>query len=130
MATNSPWVWKIGSAWISTSSAVKRQRRYERPRVRGEVLVRQHRALGAAGRARGVEDRGEIVGAARHVVERRRRRGGRASVSDPVAVDAERFDRRRRLAAPALDAPRAWPDRRRPARGSASPRKYSSSASV
>ena len=25
VATKRPWVWKIGSAWISTSSAVKRQ---------------------------------------------------------------------------------------------------------
>ena len=25
VATNRPWVWKTGSAWISTSSAVKRQ---------------------------------------------------------------------------------------------------------
>jgi hypothetical protein len=25
VATNSPWVWKIGRAWMRTSSAVKRQ---------------------------------------------------------------------------------------------------------
>ena len=47
----------------------------QRPRVGGEIVVGQHRALRAPGGARGVEDGGEIVGAAR---DRRRfvRRGG------------------------------------------------------
>ncbi len=46
----------------------------ERPRVRGEVAVAQHGALGAPGRARGVEDRREIVGGAseRHEAVTRR----------------------------------------------------------
>ena len=43
----------------------------QRRRVRGEVAVRQHRALRAAGGARGVEDRGEIVRLRRHGGERR-----------------------------------------------------------
>ena len=40
VATNSPWVWKIGSAWISTSSAVKRQVSLQGERVRDEIAVR------------------------------------------------------------------------------------------
>ena len=56
----------------------------ERLRVRGEIAVAQHRALRAAGGARGVEDRGEIFGAARDGFER----GGRRV--DAAAVGVER----------------------------------------
>ena len=42
---------------------MKRQILDQRQRVRRQILVGQHRALGAAGGAGGVEDRGEIVGA-------------------------------------------------------------------
>ena len=37
VATKRPWVWKIGSAWISTSSSVKRQSLGQRPGVREQV---------------------------------------------------------------------------------------------
>ena len=62
VATKSPWVWKIGSAWISTSSAVKRQVSIRARAFETRLPWRQHRALGAAGRARGVEEGGEVVG--------------------------------------------------------------------
>ena len=64
----------------------------QRQRVRRQIFVRQHRALGAAGRARGVEDRRQIVGSARDRLERRGRRGdllGEGSISR----DAEALDR-------------------------------------
>ena len=44
--------------------------------VRREIVVRQHRALGTAGGARGVEDRGEVVIGARDGCERRIGLGG------------------------------------------------------
>ena len=43
--------------------------RVQHPRVGVEVVVGEHRALGLAGGARGVEERREVVGLARHGVE-------------------------------------------------------------
>ena len=42
----------------------------ERQRIRRRLPMRQHRALAATGRARGVEDRGEVVRRARPCLER------------------------------------------------------------
>ena len=82
----------------------------ERQRVGREIVVGQHRALRAPGGPRGVEDGGEIVGAARDRRQVARRRGdlfGEAAVAPrPQAVDrleaelgGERARRRQRLRA-------------------------------
>ena len=129
-ATNRPCVWKIGSAWISTSALGEAPDVDQRQRVRRQIGVRQHRALGAAGRARGVEDRGEIV-AARGTVSNASGRGGDRVRKSPVAP-RRRGSRPR--ASPSFPRARAPASRRsggqRVSAGSASPRKYSSSASV
>ena len=101
-ATNRPWTWKIGSACSSTSPRRQRQYRCRATRVRAEVAVGQHRALAAPGRARGVEDRGEIVGAraARsRIAEAARCRSEQAAVASSPSVNtcghlAARGDRR------------------------------------
>ena len=73
--------------------AVKRQTSRQRQRIGGEVVVAQHRALGAARRARGVEDRGEIV-AARRPRSRTRRALSAAGIGQrALAVGIERLDR-------------------------------------
>ena len=57
----------MGSAWISTSPPWRRYaspNRLEGLRVRQQVAVAQHRALAAPGGAAGVEDGGQVVGAA------------------------------------------------------------------
>ena len=69
VATKRPWVWKIGRAWISTSSAVYAPGLAQRLGVRNEIAVGQHRALRAPGGAGGVEQGGEIVGVARDGLE-------------------------------------------------------------
>ena len=68
----------------------------QRERVRDEVAVGQHRALGASGGARGVEQRGEIVGRALHRREVFRCRLCRVR-QGPLALRVERDERRARL---------------------------------
>ena len=62
-------------------------------RVRRQVLMRQHRPFRAAGRARGVEDRRQIVACARDRLERGRR-GGDSPGEGSIALHAEAFDPR------------------------------------
>ncbi len=84
----------------------------QRQRVRGEVALGQHRALGAPGRARSIEDRGEVVGGARDARESFRappRRPPSASPRRPHRGSAPRPPPRRRAH---RCRPRA-PDRRR-----------------
>ena len=63
----------------------------QRERVRREIVMRQHRALGTARGARRVEDRGEIVIGAGDRCERCVRRGGGIRQRS-LAVSPERFD--------------------------------------
>ena len=66
------------------------------PGVRDEVSVGQHRALGAAGGARGVEQRGQVVGRTLHRRESLRGRVGRLGQA-ALALGVERDERRARL---------------------------------
>ena len=101
----------------------------QRERVRREIVVRQHRALGAAGGARRVEDRGEIVVGARDRCEFRSALGGGVG-QRALAVGAQRLDlgadlaRRSRRCLPPSTGSHTTSD------GSASVMKYSSSFSV
>ena len=61
---------------------------HERLRIGGEVVMRQHRALGAAGGARRIKDRGEIAARAGGVGKFRRRfRGGFGQRALPARVE-------------------------------------------
>ena len=70
--------------------------------IRGEIVMRQHRALGTAGGARRVEDRGEIVIGAADRCERRIGFGGSVGQRSP-AIGSERLD-------PGFDLGRDRPD--------------------
>jgi hypothetical protein len=90
VATNSPWVWKIGSACSRTSEEGEAPVLRQRPRVRQQVVLRQHRALRPAGRAGGIEESRKVTAIAvdggklrRHPLRRRGQAAG------PVGV--ERF---------------------------------------
>ena len=85
VATNSPCVWKIGSAWISTSSGVKRHASTSACGVGAQILVAEHRALRPPGRARRVEHGGEIARPALDVPPRRRVGGCRQRRQRAVA---------------------------------------------
>ena len=61
-ATNRPCTWKIGSAWISTSSGAPAPVVLQRLRVAAAGCRGEHRALAAPGGAAGVEDGGQVVG--------------------------------------------------------------------
>ena len=61
-ATNSPWVWKMGSMWRSTSPARNPQASCSTCAFENRLAWVEHRALGLAGGTRGVEERGEVVG--------------------------------------------------------------------
>ena len=78
---------------MSRSAAVKRQVSTRVSAFDARILVRQHRALGAAGGAGGVEDRGEIVGSARDRLEIQRH-GFHFLGESPVPRDAEALGRR------------------------------------
>ena len=92
VATNRPWVWKIGRACSSTSSAVKPPGLAQGQRVGGEIAVAQHGALGTAGGARGVEDGREVVRAARLVRDPPLLRPRTSARPGPLAPLAQRLD--------------------------------------
>ena len=98
---------------MSRSADVKRQYSTRVRAFDARFCVRQHRPLGAAGGAGGVEDCGEVIGGARDGVELRRG-GGDFFGERPVPRDAETFHRRQ------AEFPCEFPRRRKqvgPAKG-------------
>ena len=61
VATNRPWMWKIGSACSSTSLSRELPHVFQRLRIGNEIAMRQHGALGTPGGAGGVENGGQII---------------------------------------------------------------------
>ena len=77
---------------MSLSEEPKRQQSIRVSAFDDEILVGEHRALRAAGGARGIEDRGQIAAGARRRLELRRRGGDRIGECS-IAIDAEALDR-------------------------------------